>query len=111
MSNPKSQSVLEIAVGRVGVKIGVKALTFALKWGIWTESDDPDAWSGRVVDFARWALMSPAKAYGQLEAFRSAFPEFEYPDALWASASKNVDRAAAERVQFARFAVAQVVLP
>lgn len=102
MRYDQPKSLLEIAVKAVGTRRAVIALSFAVKWGLWTESDDPDARTGRTPDFARWALMGRSTADKQMRTFRDAFPMFVTPDAMWAWARPQVDRNEFERVQLAQ---------
>lgn len=95
----ENPSLLEVAVSRVGLRKAVTALTFAIKWGLWQESNDPTRVNGRAPDFAVWALMGDSTARRQLRVFRDVFPEFAGPDAMWDWAKAEIDRKASVRVQ------------
>ena len=73
---------LELAVRNGGLRHGVRAMTWALSWGLARESVGHDPSVDEVADY--WKS-SRRTAFRDQASFRKAFPDFETPAPIFAS--------------------------
>lgn len=73
---------LEVAVTRVGLVNGTRALSWAYNWAVVREilGHDPSA-----EEVAKWWNASERTTYREKSAFHKAFPELDDPAPLYAS--------------------------
>lgn len=73
---------LEVAVSRVGLLNGTRALSWAYSWAVAREvlGHDPSA-----EEVAKWWNASERTTYREQAAFRKAFPELDSPAVIYAT--------------------------
>lgn len=82
MGKRKATTWLEVAVARVGLRDGIRAMTWAYQWAVVREAlgRDPSA-----EEVAEWWAGSERTTYREKAAFHKAFPELTDPDPLYHS--------------------------